>query len=300
MIGVFSDFETFAAHMRSLGLDADLSRLLHLDMNFLETYQGHLLVNLREAIPLERAREDISSVSHILSLDSKDAFAYSPFSHLESESRKFVKALAKPNGESTVVFYLIANEVLKSYYKKMEDIRKIVNSTPVDHVDADFLSQQNRRVLDRAEDLLAIVLTVRSREFAEVDWDILKHDLEILAAQTQNLIDRSRSMAKFFDEHRRQLDIRATRSLNETVERLTHVMALLTVVGIVISIPNTIATIFGVGKIADEFTIETIHFWIWVSTVAAIVLGFLYWKSVVGQSTWPKRLDAILNGIRKI
>lgn len=60
--------------------------------------------------------------------------------------------------------------------------------------------------------------------------------------------------------------------LNERLTGLTWVMLALTWITFVISIPNTLATVFGIPKISQILSVEAMTAILFVSTVGAVIL----------------------------
>jgi hypothetical protein len=63
--------------------------------------------------------------------------------------------------------------------------------------------------------------------------------------------------------------------MSERINRLTAIMLILTWITLIISIPNTFATFFGIPKISDALRIEMIITSILLSLI--LPLTFLFW-----------------------
>ncbi|MEM2896948.1 MAG: hypothetical protein QW265_02385 [Candidatus Bathyarchaeia archaeon] len=65
--------------------------------------------------------------------------------------------------------------------------------------------------------------------------------------------------------------MKANEELNERINRLTLIMLILTWITLIISIPNTLATFFGIPKISEILELEVIVSSVIVSTIVPIV-----------------------------
>jgi len=69
--------------------------------------------------------------------------------------------------------------------------------------------------------------------------------------------------------------IKSNEKLSDRFNRLTYIMLILTWVTLVISIPNTLATFFGIPKISDTLAIEMIIASFMISLVLPIAFMFI-------------------------
>jgi magnesium transporter len=65
--------------------------------------------------------------------------------------------------------------------------------------------------------------------------------------------------------------------------RLAMVVVWLTVLGTVVLVPNTIATIFGIGTLAEDLGHSTIFLIIALSTIISAILAYLYGKKLLAD-----------------
>ena len=88
-------------------------------------------------------------------------------------------------------------------------------------------------------------------------------------------------MRRETDSLRTKCDIIETRKLNKRIELLTKIMAVLTVLSLIISVPNTVATIFGIPTISALFTFDFIIELTVISGIIAIILSYIYVRGVL-------------------
>jgi len=68
--------------------------------------------------------------------------------------------------------------------------------------------------------------------------------------------------------------------LNLALKRLTWIMFLLTGIGLVLTVPNTVATAFGIAPLAQATSVGAILIWMAVTTAVSTVLFVWYWMKV--------------------
>ncbi|MBN2122194.1 hypothetical protein JW721_04010, partial [Candidatus Micrarchaeota archaeon] len=104
---------------------------------------------------------------------------------------------------------------------------------------------------------------------------------DILLARARHLVDRFRSHRAEIDVLRTKSDIIETRKLNKRIELLTKIMAVLTVLSLIISVPNTVATIFGIPKVSEAISIDFAMILIMASSVLSVVFSYYYVRGIL-------------------
>lgn len=105
----------------------------------------------------------------------------------------------------------------------------------------------------------------------------LIHQMEIVSSQREVLTD---SLTIYEAVHANKLAL-VSNKINVSVRRLTWVMFILTGIGTVLTVPNTIATIFGIPEWPlDKTSWQSIAFLLIVSLLVPSVMFYFYWKFV--------------------
>jgi Mg2+ and Co2+ transporter CorA len=109
----------------------------------------------------------------------------------------------------------------------------------------------------------------------------LIHQMEIVSSQREVLTD---SLTIFEAVHANKLAV-VSNKINVSVRRLTWVMFILTGIGTVLTVPNTIATIFGIPEWPlDKTSWQSIAFLLIVSLIIPTMMFYFYWKFVKGEA----------------
>lgn len=275
MIEKFTDFERFKEAAKERGIHSDLDSLYNLDIVFYEDYDEDYMIISLPAV-------NSSVPNQILILSKSFNLAYC----VDSEAKKKMKLSKVKKGKyqaSTLLFYEVASASLNSYFFELASIKRRVHalhdSPDIDEVEN--LSKRNREVRDISEDVLRLCIEAEEEEFKYVDIDVIPYEFDILLARARHLVDRIKGVRRETDVLRTKCDIIETRKLNRRIELLTKIMAVLTVVSLVISVPNTVATIFGIPTVSALFQFDFIMELTLLSAFAATILSYFYVRGVL-------------------
>ncbi len=275
MIKKFIDFQKFKESAKEHNITSDLDSLYNLDIVFYEDYdENYMIISIPAVDPIEP--------NQILILSRDFNIAYVPSSCRKLKKLKVSKIKKRKYQASTLLFYEVISSTLGTYFSELASIKKeahkLHDAPDIDQVEV--VSKRNREVRDIAEDVLRLCIEAEEEEFKYVNIDVIPYEFDILLARARHLVDRIKGVRRETDVLRTKCDIIETRKLNRRIELLTKVMAVLTVVGLVISVPNTVATIFGIPAVSAIFNFDFIIELTFVSGVIAIVLSYFYVKEV--------------------
>ena len=274
MIQTFTKFDEFAAAARDAGVDVNLEDLLRLDLLFFEPYKKYLIINLKQYG---------ESQNNILIL-SKDANLYYSSSKLPRRDLRLYKAvLTKKNGESTVLAQVALRRALKNYSATFSRIDSKIDSfgknSSLESIEE--TTELLRKVSDRVEDFLSLLMSLEDRRIKEVETKYLSYDYDVVLARSRLLVDRCRNHLKELRDIRDEIDIKFTRQLNKSIEKLTVVMAFLALASLAISIPNTVATFFGIPAFSEAVPMGFMLLMVIVSSILVTIWSYYYWKKEV-------------------
>jgi len=276
MIKKFTDFAKFKAAAREHKITSDLDSLRDLDIVFYEDYDEDYMILSLPAV-------DSSTPNQILILSKDFNLAYcSTETKTMGKKLKISKINKGKYQASTLLFYEVVSSALKTYFSELASIKKnahrLHDSPDIDQVEQ--VSKKNRDVWDISEDVLRLCLEAEEEEFKYVNIDVIPYEFDILLARARHLVDRIKGVRRETDSLRTKCDIIETRKLNKRIELLTKVMAILTVVGLVISVPNTVATVFGIPAVSALFSFDLILELTIISGIIAIGISYLYVREV--------------------
>ena len=275
MIKFFDDFERFQKEVQRHSIDVDLKSLLKLDVTFFEKYEKFILISIKDYA---------DNPNNILILSKNYTLIYTAKTYNNYE-KIYRVSLRKPYGESTVITLLTLRQVLKNYTSIFEKIRgdmdildRTLNPEAIEET-----GRSLRKLTDRVEDLVQLVILLKEREIKEFDTKIIAFDYDMLNAESRYWLERCRSHVYRISSLRTKSEIRNTRELNQTISKLTVIMAFLSIVAIVVSVPGTIGAIFGIPALSNKYFEGNPPLLLWfliISTTLSIILGYMYWKSL--------------------
>lgn len=260
---------------KKAGVDVDLNDLLRLDITFIEPYSDYVVMNVRDygSIP-----------NNMLVLTEKKSFLYSDKKFTDRYLNMYKQALRKKHGKSTVLTFLALNEVLKSYSDEFSKIDKQIDrfgvNSSLDKIEE--TANDLRGFADRLEDFVNLLISLEDRKIDFIYTKLLAYDFDILLAKSRHLLDRSRNHLWELRDIREEMDVKVTRKLNKSIEKLTLIMAFLTVVSVAISIPNTIGTFYGIPSLS-----AMVDSWFMLATLVVSIVVALWW----GKHYWDKVLS---------
>lgn len=276
MIKKFTDFEKFKEAAKEHSITSDLDSLRDLDIVFYEDYDEDYMILSLPAV-------DSSNPNQILILSNDFNLAYCSTETRKSKKLKLSKIRKRKYQASTLLFYEVVSSALNTYFAELASIKKKAHqlhaSPDIDKVE--LVSKSNREIWDIAEDVLRLCIEAEEEEFKYVNIDIIPYEFDILLARARHLVDRIKGIRREMDSLRAKCDIIETRKLNKRIELLTKIMAVLTVVSLVISVPNTVATFFGIPNVGALFSFDFIIELTIVSGIIAVALSYIYVRGVL-------------------
>lgn len=275
MIKFFNDFEAFQKEVQRHNIDVDLKSLLKLDVTFFEKYEKFILISIKDYA---------ENPNNILILSKNYTLIYTTKNYNNYE-KVYRIPLKKPYGESTVITLLTLRQILKNYTSIFEKIRSdmdILDRT-LNPETIEETGRSLRKLTDRVEELVQLIIMLKERDIKEFNTVIIAFDYDMLNAESRYWLERCRSHVYRISSLRTKSEIRNTRELNQTISKLTVIMAFLSIVAIVVSVPGTIGAIFGIPALSNKYFEGNSQLLLWsliVSTTLSIVLGYMYWKSL--------------------
>jgi len=275
MIKFFNDFEAFQKEVQRHNIDVDLKSLLKLDVTFFEKYEKFILISIKDYA---------ENPNNILILSKNYTLIYTTKNYNNYE-KVYRIPLKKPYGESTVITLLTLRQILKNYTSVFEKIRSdmdILDRT-LNPETIEETGRSLRKLTDRVEELVQLIIMLKERDIKEFNTVIIAFDYDMLNAESRYWLERCRSHVYRISSLRTKSEIRNTRELNQTISKLTVIMAFLSIVAIVVSVPGTIGAIFGIPALSNKYFEGNSQLLLWsliVSTTLSIVLGYMYWKSL--------------------
>ncbi|MBD3397839.1 hypothetical protein GF412_01760 [Candidatus Micrarchaeota archaeon] len=276
MIKKFTDFEKFKGAAKEHKILSDLDSLINLDIVFYEDYDENYMILSLPAVKKDRPNQ-------ILILSKNFNIAYIPPPDVKFKKLKLSKIKHKKYQASTLLFYEVVSSALNSYFSELASIKKeahlLHDSPDIDKVEQ--VSKRNREVRDIAEDVLRLCIEAEEEEFKYVNIDVIPYEFDILLARARHLVDRIKGVRRETDVLRTKCDIIETRKLNKRIELLTKIMAVLTVLSLIISVPNTVATVFGIPAVSELFAFDLIIELTIISGIIALILSYIYVRGVL-------------------
>ena len=276
MIKKFTDFEKFKEAAKEHNITSDLDSLYTLDIVFYEDYdENYMILSLPSVEP--------SKPNQILILSKDFNLAYCSETKNRYQRLKLSKVRKKKYQASTLLSYEVLSSALDSYFSALTSIKrkahKLHDSPDIDEVEK--ISKHNIEVRDIAEDVLRLCIEAEEDEFRYINIDVIPYEFDILLVRARHLVDRMNGVRREIDVLRTKCDIIETRKLNRRIELLTKIMAILTVVSLIISVPNTVATVFGIPTVSALFTFDFIIELTLVSGLIALAVSYFYVKEVL-------------------
>ncbi len=276
MYKIFTNFNDFNREVKDSGLKINLKELTLLDYNFLQTYDEFTIINIRDYD---------KEPNNLIVLSLKKVLVYVGKDVINGNLRQFSNVLNKKHGESTAITFLILDAVLTNYTAEFENIRKnlieLEQNLDIDRIEED--GRRLRRLIDRLEDFVDIIIKLEERKLAEFDSKLISYDYNILTSEAKYWLERCRSNMYRITSLRTKCDVKSNSELSERITKLTVIMTFLMIASIVVAIPGTIGAIFGIPALSNayfegrnRFLIESLV----LSVLLPIILGYLYWKKL--------------------
>ncbi|MBI5228794.1 magnesium transporter CorA family protein [Candidatus Micrarchaeota archaeon] len=274
MINIHDDFGEFEQEARSMGIESDLRALLNLDFLYFFQEESYVIVNLRDYG---------TEPNNVLILSAEKNILYSQKKIEEKDFKLFSKTMKRPYGESTAVSIIILKRVLENYSERFEQINAQIDACEEKSVsleEVERIARNLRKLTDRVEDYLDIMLKLEDRKVREVETAYVKYDFHVLLGTARHLLDRCKSHVAQIVGLRSSYESNAMLQLNRRIEHLTLVVLRLTAITIILMLPNILSSHFGMNFIEQMFELKWPGFYLAVTlTEAALMIGaFVYFK----------------------
>ncbi len=271
MIEKFANFEDFKVAAAGHNIAGDLESLHNLDILFYEDYEDKYMI-----ISLPEINDTIFNQMLVLSDDFN--LAYCAETKRKPLKLKLSKIKNREFVESTLLAYEVLNSALDAYNMEHTNLIKQANalhSNPdIDQVE--ILFRKARNLYNVADDVLKLCIEAEDEGLKYIDLKVIPYEFDVLMARARHLVDRMESFKREVDVLRTKCDINETRKLSKRIEILTQIMAVLTVISLVISVPNTVATIFGIPAVSEVFNFEFILEIVLLSSFLALIASYFY------------------------
>ncbi len=273
MIRTFSDFNEFRAAAIEFGLDMDLQALTNLDVLFFESYKNFLILNVRDYG---------ENPNNLLILGREDSLVYSQKQFTAKDYKLFRLSMREPFGESSVITFLTLREVMNGYSTRFEQLHAeldmVERTLDVDKLDD--LGKAFRRLQDKLEDFVDLLIKLRDRKVPQVNTKYISYDYNVLTGKAQHILDRTKNQLSRIGGLRNEIEVKETKMLNKRIEYLSEVVKRLTAITIILLIPNIISGYFGMNIPHYFATLPNPELIIIIFTVASMLAGaaFLKWK----------------------
>ncbi len=240
MIRTFFDFNEFRNAATELGLEMDLQALTNLDVLFFESYKNFLILNVRDYG---------ENPNNLLILGQEDSLLYSQKQFTAKDYKLFRLSMREPFGESSVITFLTLRDVMNSYSIRFEQLHAeldmVERTLDVDKLDD--LGKAFRKLQDRLEDFVDLLIKLRDRKVPQVNTKYVSYDYNVLASKAQHILDRSKNQISRIAGLRNEIEVKETRALNKRIEYLSEIVKRLTAITIILMIPTIVAGHFGMN-----------------------------------------------------
>ncbi len=272
----YSTPQEFVKAVENIVDESDLKSVFALDFPFFDKQDKFTLIS----VPTYD-----KSVKHAgLLLTKKEVYVCAPACPL-IDKKVYGDTLKQPYGESTLAAVLVFKAIIKDYAQEFVRVREAMNNLDFDPIleDIEDSGRALRRLTDRCEELMRLIITLKERDIKEFDPSLASFDYELLNTEARYLLERCRSHMYRIASLRTKSEMKSNRELNDTMHRLTVIVTFLTITSIVVSIPGTIGAIFGIPALSDAYFTghaPLLVFSLIVMTLASVALGYIYWKSL--------------------
>jgi Mg2+ and Co2+ transporter CorA len=276
MIETFEKIEDLKKGMDSSKIQRDIDSVLKLDLPFFD-YQDKVSLLY---FPTYQDKQG----KCLIIISKKHTLVYSSLG-INNYGKKYKPLMDKPNGESTIITFLMLKTVLKNFSEEFQKIRNGMNELDMNPVleRIEDAGRALRRLTDRLESLVELIIVLKQQEIKQFDTRLVNFDYEVLTTEARYWLERCRSHIYRIASLRTKSEMQSNRELNDTMSRLTVIMTFLTIVSIVVSVPGTVGAIFGIPALSEAYFSSHTHMLLIVliiATLLSVALGLLYWKSL--------------------
>jgi Mg2+ and Co2+ transporter CorA len=253
----------------SSGLTFDLVSLLDLNTDFIQASDKYLLLNVKEF--------DSGKPDNLVFLTEDKIYVFSNNAPTPNAVNAFTDVLQKPHGKSTIVCFLLINQILTNHKGQLETLGKEIRKLEgeFDHDGYRALSLEFERFSDRLEEFHDLIIGLQERRYKQVETQYIGFDYRILIAESASLQGRVRRRISTLKDVRQDHEIKATEELNGKIVRLNDVLKKLTSITVILMLPTLIASHFGMNFVHMP---ELQIWWVYPAVVGAqlAIMGIFF------------------------
>lgn len=276
LIKTYDDIKEFEKEAKEMGFTQDINQILELDANYVLPEKNYVVINLKAY-----DKEEPNNLM-ILSKEKNIIYTKNKIDQKSIEIYKFI--LQKSFGESTVLAVITLKRVLETYLNKFESINKEIDefeSKKIDLNEISKLGRQLRKLTDRVEDFMELLIRLGERSISEVNTSYISYDFNLLKAESRHLIDRCKSHHTQLLVLRSEYDAEVTKELNKRIEKMTEIMMKLTAITVIIMLPTLITSYYGMNfKHMPELDNPLAYPTVTMIIIAMIFGATLYFKKI--------------------
>ncbi len=238
------DIDSFARAIKSsFGVEFDLASLLELNTDFSQVSSQYLLLNIKEY--------NSNKPDNLLFLTEDKIFIYSQYAPSPVMVKEFEDILEKPFGKSTIIAFLVINQILDKHIQQLETLGKGIRKLEEDfnHEEYRALTREFERFSDRLEEFHDLVIGLQERRYKQVETQYIVFDYRVLIAESQSLQARCRRRLANLKDLRQDHEMKSTEELNTKIINLNNVLKKLTSITVILMLPTLIASHFGMNFI---------------------------------------------------
>ncbi len=267
MIKSYENFEEFKKAVVKEGIDEDLEELVELDTAYFREYKRYAVLVV--SAPSRKV---------IAILKDKISLVYSePATRIRIDYRWLKEIKNRKNAENTLLIYSLLDNALDEYESKFQKLKTLyIRNKELEKLDR--YGHEIRELIDDVEAILRVALRIQRTKSRLINIKAIEYDYDILFADARYLLERLIVLKKDIINTRQRYELEISKELNVNVAKLTEIMLILTIVSLVLSVPNTVATIFGVSTLAELVPAQEVIDLIVISTIIATILSIWYIK----------------------
>jgi Mg2+ and Co2+ transporter CorA len=236
------DIEAFEESIvTSTGLSLDLTSVLELTTDFIQVTSQYMLMNIKEY--------DSEKPDNLLFLTEDKIFICSQNAPSVAAVKAFEDVLQRSFGRSTIVAFLLFNQLLDKHIQKLEVLTRSTRKLEeeFDHEVYRALSLEFERFTDRVEEFYDLILGLQARRYKYVETQYIAFDYRVLLAESQSLQARCRRRLSFIRDLRQDHEMKSTEELNTKIVRMNDILKKLTSITVILMLPTLIASHFGMN-----------------------------------------------------
>lgn len=266
-IQVYDNFDKFKVHAEKLGIEEDVNELLSIRTPIYHRYSKYSILLL-----------PISNEQNVISILHKTgSFSYPSIPTID---KTWLREIGEtPISKNTLVMFYLLEHIISIYDMEYYVLKS--NLSNVKEINLNTLEQIRMDInilREKVEDVLKILIKFKSNKDPFINAMSIVYDIDVLIADANYLYDMLKLSLKEINVRRNNYEVEISKELNSNIVKLTKIMLVLTILSIIISVPNTIATIFGVGPLSQLISATDIIYLIVFSTIISLVLTYVYFQ----------------------